>query len=77
MCVGVCVSHVLDSQLLNGWTPKNACLIITCYDRFVPTLVGNFACHQTSIFVIFDSYHFCDFSVNFSTIVIECVACCA
>ena len=20
MCVGVCVSHVLDSQLLNGWT---------------------------------------------------------
>ena len=20
MCVGVCVSHVLESQLLNGWT---------------------------------------------------------
>ena len=20
ICVGVCVSHVLDSQLLNGWT---------------------------------------------------------
>ena len=57
--------------------PKNACLIISCYDRFVLTLVGNLACHHIAISVISDSYYFCDFSVNFAAIVIIFVACCA